>query len=281
MEPPENIFAYFFALAKEVLITFANAGGIIILGGSFIFFLVWFFVLRKRKHVSSIEKLKKKHMEIAKREKQAAYPYLKKLCRANFDISRIPESIVGEDLKEALANNDNIYMGEITGFNVVDINVAAADVIRHNKKGAKGGSEKVREDMIEQATADAEIIGNQMYVIAYKQKAGMFKTKENLLMVFEPQMISYNDPLGGVVTVAGYGIDQFGEFDFLTGNPRLIPFIINYLKKMSDIDTITGVMGDQRNIVNKAIDLDSNQTKAERMMAAAGNIMNQKRDKKE
>ena len=172
-------------------------------------------------------------------------------------------------------------MGEITGFNVIDLHISPQEVIRHNLKGAKGGSEKIRDEMIQQAIDDAEIIGNQLYVIAYKQKAGMFKTKENLLMVFEPQMISYNDPLGGIVTVAGYGIDQFGEFDFLTGNPRLIPFVLNYLKKMSDIDTMTGMIGDQRNMVNKAIDLDSNQTKAERMMAAAGNIMNQKRDKKE
>ena len=281
MEPPENIFAFAFELTKEVLTTFVKYGGLIVLAGSFFFVLLYLFVLRKRKRVSSIEKLKKKHLAIAKREKRAAYPHLKKLCRVNFDMNRIPEGIIGEDLKEGIANNDNIHLGEITGFNVIDLHISPQEVIRHNLKGAKGGSEKIRDEMIQQAIDDAEIIGNQLYVIAYKQKAGMFKTKENLLMVFEPQMISYNDPLGGIVTVAGYGIDQFGEFDFLTGNPRLIPFVLNYLKKMSDIDTMTGMIGDQRNMVNKAIDLDSNQTKAERMMAAAGNIMNQKRDKKE
>lgn len=277
---PDDAFTAFFTLIKEVITVFIKYGGLAFLAFGLIGILVWFFILRKRKRVSSLDLLKQKHTEISKREKASAYPHLKRLERVNFDMNNTPHGITPEDLKEALSNNDSVPLGEITGFNIIDLNVSAEDLIRYNTKGMKGGSDAHKAEVIKQIEKDSEETGNYLYVITYKQKLGLFKTKENLLLIFEPQMISYNDPVGGIVTVAGYGIDQMGGIDFLTGNPRLMPFALNYLKKAADIDTITGMIGDQKHMVNKSIDLDSNQAKGERMLKALGQIK-ESRSKKE
>ena len=277
--PPDDVFTVIFTLIKEVVTVFIKYGGLLILGGSFIFVLIWFFVLRKKKRISSIDLLKQKHIEISKREKTSAHPHLNRLERVGFDISNLPHGITPEDLKEVLSNNDNVYVGEVIGFNIIDLNVSSEDLIRYNTKGMKGGSPEQKLEVIKQIKEDAEATGNHLYIITYKQKTGMFKSKEHLLVVFEPQMITYNDPIGGVITVAGYGIDQMGGIDFLTGNPRLIPFALNWLKKAADIDTITGMIGDQKNMVYKGIDLDSNQAKGERMLAALGQMQKAQRTK--
>jgi len=277
--PPDDVFTVIFTLIKELVTAFMKYGGLLILAGSFIFVLIWFFVLRKKRRVSSIDMLKQKHIEISKREKTNAHPYLRRLERVNFDIKSIPHGIMLEDLKESLSNNDNVCIGEVIGFNIIDLNVSSEDLIRYNTKGMRGGSETQKTEVIKQIKDDSEHIGNYLYTITYKQKTGIFKTKEHLLVVFEPQMVSYNDPIGGVITVVGYGIDQMGGIDFLTGNPRLIPFALNWLKKAADIDTITGMIGDQKNMVYKGIDLDSNQAKGERMIAAFGQMQKAQRTK--
>ena len=277
--PPDDMFTVVFTLIKEVITVFIKYGGLLILGGSFIFVLIWFFVLRKKKRVSSIDQLRQRHIEISKRVKASAYPHLKKLERVNFDMNNLPQGLTPEDSKEALSNNDNVPVGEIVGFNIVDLGVSAEDLIRYTTKGMKGGSENVKAEVIEQIKGDAEQIGNHLYMITYKQKLGLFKSKESLLIVFEPQMVTYNDPIGGVVTVAGYGIDQLGGIDFLTGDPRLQPFALNYFKRSSDYDTIVAMIGDEKNMVYKGIDMDSNQKKGLDMVRALGQIKEDRKHK--
>ena len=277
--PPDDAFASLFELIKGIVTAFISWGGLAAVIVVLAFLVVWFFVLRKKKRISSLDLLKQRHIEISKREKISAYPHLKRLERVNFDMNNLPQGLTPEDLKEALSNNDSVPLGEVTGFNVIDLNVSAEDLIRYNTKGMKGGSETQKAEVINQIKDDAEKTGNHIYVITYKQKLGLFKSKENLLLTFEPQMISYNDPIGGVVTVAGYGIDQMGGIDFLTGNPRLMPFALNYLKKAADIDTITGMIGDQKNMVYKGIDLDSNQAKGVQMLKAMGEIKENRKSK--
>ena len=252
---------------------------VIIVGGA----AWWFFVERKAKKIDRVELLKKKHMELCKSMKETAYPYMKDLYMLPINLNNLGTE--KEYIKSQLTHKNGIYLGEITGFNIVNNLSNAKELERLNKKGMVSISEDKLQELRKECDTVHAKAGDMLYFIRYNQNiSGGFLTPkkiESLLILTSNQMTKYGDEITGKVLVNGFGIEPFGVFNILSGSTSTMQTLITHIKIMAETDMLLGVFGDLRAMVSKAIDLDSTPEKVTKTFGALGQSLMPRRRKDE
>lgn len=273
---PEGAFTFFFRVMGDVLRYFIKHAALVVIIIAVAAGLYWYFFDRKKRRVNRMEKLKKDLAEISRYMKSTGYPHIKHLQLIPVDLNRIADDEKKELIRDSVAANNAMYTGEITGFNRINLLATSAEVERLSIKGQEGIelTETAKARIHDEVKDTKKKIGSHLYIITYKQKRkrGMFevKTKEEVLIITENQMISYNDIIGGNVLIEGYGIEPFGCFNIISGHPEIAAYLLTQLEVLTVIDITIAIMGDTRNLVMKGVDADPMQEKQIRMWTALG-----------
>jgi len=283
MADPQSTTVFIITILKDIFTAIIEYGFLFLILGAIAAGIYFVFFANKKKRVDQIEKIRRTHIELAKRQKTTEYEYLKHLYRVPVSF----ESIAAEDeqkMRKYLNYNNAVYIGDVVGFNKIDWRAKASDIIQINKTGTKDKTTDHVEGIVEDAKKIEKKLGDTLYVIVYQQpKSGgilSLGNKENIMLVTESQMIAYRDKINGKVVIAGHGTDRLGNFDIITGQAEAYPFLLSQFKSMAEADTTMGVLSDMRNMVNKAIDLDSTPEKFGKALSSISQMIRGGRDEK-
>lgn len=257
---------------------------LLILFACVMFTIYWFFVLRKKKRVDALKELRDDYLKKSRLEKETSYPYMRKLHRLPADLNKNYSPEEKKKIIQNLPNYASIYIGEVTGFKIIDLRVTPADIVRLNIKGKYNPSEQDKKDIKENIEKINEKVGTKIFLIGYEQQldTGLMsmilgkKKEENLLVLTENQVLNYTDRIGGVILLEGFGIDRLGHFDIISGHPENFTFLLGQLKAWADADSIFAVLGDQKNLIMKGIDMNPALEEKMRLFSAMSQVTQNK-----
>ncbi len=179
----------------------------------------------KPKHKDDLLEYRKTQVRLAKKNKMSSFPNLKKLYRLEVDVNEIlkRKGLTIDEKKEVLnalrTINQGVYVGDIVGFNVIDLKVTKADLMNTYQNISEDQQDDRKFDyaqVIEVVNQMIKEAGDLMYVIVYKQRINMLKSTESVLLLLKNQIGNTRD-LSGNLCVYGYGFEDLGGFEIITG----------------------------------------------------------------
>jgi hypothetical protein len=235
-------------------------------------FILWNIWGKKKERKDMHEEMKKEMMHDSKinvpEHMRMLYrlpiPFMSEFVEGIKDDKTRDETI--QKLSELFATNYRaVPLGEITGFNRIDLIVTIEDLVmpdgkfddplNKDKKSEKRElSEKDINDLIELVKQAGRFVN----LIVYKpRKKGMLDfPKEEVVMAFQDMLVGI-DSEDGNVCLLGQGLDRIGHFQIPSGYPERMRVWLTYLVERGYIRYVMRTQSSMIDLLEDAIRFDS------------------------